>query len=204
MRNFDVPAEFVRKSARFSVARRTNFWSCPHRHRTLSWTSPIIRLSNRVKMTVLQQGSCGPCLPGIMRLFLLLFLFAASVTFADGGNNETRRLPDFDPDQVHQTTNSTSHKKAFPVLSFNYDYVRKPFEISLWILLALLMKLGEWLFDLWLIVSYCSHKLDNAKCYRRSRINIEVSIIWYRNSSKLFFSSIFCFLIVHLEVVTLN
>lgn len=36
MRNFDVPAEFVRKSARFSVARRTNFRSCPHRHRTLS------------------------------------------------------------------------------------------------------------------------------------------------------------------------
>ncbi|XP_031441986.1 Na(+)/H(+) exchanger beta-like [Clupea harengus] len=41
-------------------------------------------------------------------------------------------------------TNGTSHhtKKAFPVLSVNYDYVRMPFEISLWILLASLMKLG--------------------------------------------------------------
>uniref|UniRef100_A0A3B4AIY6 Sodium/hydrogen exchanger n=1 Tax=Periophthalmus magnuspinnatus TaxID=409849 RepID=A0A3B4AIY6_9GOBI len=41
----------------------------------------------------------------------------------------------------HQNT-STVHKKAFPVLSFNYLHVRKPFEISMWILLALLMKLG--------------------------------------------------------------
>lgn len=37
---------------------------------------------------------------------------------------------------------STTHKNAFPVLSFNYKHVRKPFEISMWILLALLMKLG--------------------------------------------------------------
>uniref|UniRef100_H2SST5 Sodium/hydrogen exchanger n=1 Tax=Takifugu rubripes TaxID=31033 RepID=H2SST5_TAKRU len=87
-------------------------------------------------------GSCGRRLSGIMRLFLLLFLFAASVTFADGGNNETRRRPDLIPDQDHQRTNSTPNKKTFPVLSVNYDYVRKPFEISLWILLALLMKLG--------------------------------------------------------------
>uniref|UniRef100_A0AAQ4R1B8 Sodium/hydrogen exchanger n=1 Tax=Gasterosteus aculeatus aculeatus TaxID=481459 RepID=A0AAQ4R1B8_GASAC len=31
---------------------------------------------------------------------------------------------------------------VFPVLALNYDHVRKPFEIALWILLALLMKLG--------------------------------------------------------------
>uniref|UniRef100_A0A3Q3L0L7 Uncharacterized protein n=1 Tax=Mastacembelus armatus TaxID=205130 RepID=A0A3Q3L0L7_9TELE len=37
---------------------------------------------------------------------------------------------------------STTHEKAFPVLSFNYSHVKQPFEISLWILLALLMKLG--------------------------------------------------------------
>lgn len=147
-------------------------------------------------MTVLQQGSCGRRLPGIMRLFLILFLFAASVTFADGGNNETWRRPDLVSDQDHQKTNSTPNKKAFPVLSVNYDYVRKPFEISLWILLALLMKLGEWLLDSWLIVSYCSQKLDNAKCYWRSSINIEVSII----SSELYFSSIFCCLIFHLRL----
>lgn len=60
------------------------------------------------------------------------------------GNNETGRTAgggstEEDP---HPQTNSTAHKKAFPVLAFNYEHVRKPFEISLWILLALLMKLG--------------------------------------------------------------
>lgn len=39
--------------------------------------------------------------------------------------------------------NHTSVKKAFPVLSFDYEHVRLPFEISLWVLLASLMKLGE-------------------------------------------------------------
>lgn len=129
----------------------------------LNLTSPIIHLSSRVKMTVLHQGNCGRRLPGFMLLFLLLFPLAAFVTFADGENNETRRRPDLVTDQdSHQQTNSTSHKKAFPVLSVNYDYVRKPFEISLWILLGLLMKLGEWHLDLWLVVSYCSHKLVNV------------------------------------------
>lgn len=143
MRYFDVPVEFVRKSARISVARRANLWSCPHHHhRMLSWTSAAVHWSNWVKMTVRQQCSCGLRLPGFMWVFLL-FIFA--VTCADGENNETQSHPDVVPGQdPHQHSNSTSLKKAFPVLSFNYDYVRKPFEISLWILLALLMKLGEW------------------------------------------------------------
>lgn len=33
-------------------------------------------------------------------------------------------------------------RRAFPVLSFDYEHVRLPFEISLWVLLASLMKLG--------------------------------------------------------------
>ncbi|KAJ7991481.1 hypothetical protein DPEC_G00284320 [Dallia pectoralis] len=39
-------------------------------------------------------------------------------------------------------TNNGTAKKAFPVIGINYEHVRKPFEVSLWILLALLMKLG--------------------------------------------------------------
>ncbi|XP_075800771.1 sodium/hydrogen exchanger 1 isoform X1 [Microtus pennsylvanicus] len=35
-----------------------------------------------------------------------------------------------------------SHRKAFPVLDIDYLHVRTPFEISLWILLACLMKIG--------------------------------------------------------------
>lgn len=34
-------------------------------------------------------------------------------------------------------------RKAFPVLGIDYTHVRIPFEISLWILLACLMKLGR-------------------------------------------------------------
>uniref|UniRef100_A0A3Q3JW42 Sodium/hydrogen exchanger n=1 Tax=Monopterus albus TaxID=43700 RepID=A0A3Q3JW42_MONAL len=62
---------------------------------------------------------------------------------AVSGNNETwgspARATQGDP---HHQNSSTTHRKAFPVLSFNYDHVKTPFEISLWILLALLMKLG--------------------------------------------------------------
>lgn len=35
-------------------------------------------------------------------------------------------------------------KKPFPVLSLEYENVRTPFEIALWVLLASLMKLGEY------------------------------------------------------------
>ncbi|XP_036411286.1 Na(+)/H(+) exchanger beta-like [Megalops cyprinoides] len=50
-----------------------------------------------------------------------------------------------DPKLPRGTANSfeTNHtKRSFPVLHFNYEHVRIPFEISLWILLASLMKLG--------------------------------------------------------------
>lgn len=39
-------------------------------------------------------------------------------------------------------SNATHQKKAFPVIDLNYEHVRSPFEISLWVLLASLMKLG--------------------------------------------------------------
>ncbi|XP_078478542.1 LOW QUALITY PROTEIN: Na(+)/H(+) exchanger beta-like [Lampetra planeri] len=60
---------------------------------------------------------------------------------AAGSSNDSCRDPVTGPDPHHHS-NSSAHKKAFPVLSVNYDHVRKPFAISLWILLALLMKLG--------------------------------------------------------------
>lgn len=46
-------------------------------------------------------------------------------------------------------TNAT--KKLFPVLSFDYDHVKKPFSIFLWVLLASLMKLGESVWDVGLM-----------------------------------------------------
>ncbi|XP_077455419.1 sodium/hydrogen exchanger 1 isoform X2 [Stigmatopora argus] len=43
-------------------------------------------------------------------------------------------------DHHHHHRNFT--KKPFPVLSFEYKHIQTPFEISLWVLLASLMKLG--------------------------------------------------------------
>nr|WRO44058.1 sodium/hydrogen exchanger beta [Rachycentron canadum] len=80
---------------------------------------------------------------GCVLLLLLLASVASESLRVVSGNNETRRnAAPVPPEDPHHRTNSTAQSKAFPVLSFNYDHVRKPFEISLWILLALLMKLG--------------------------------------------------------------
>ncbi|KAM4725192.1 sodium/hydrogen exchanger 1b isoform 2-T2 [Anableps anableps] len=93
----------------------------------------------------------GPALPrsGTTTVLLMLLILSGSSWTSDvpAGHNETGREPspaaqeDHGPDPRHGT-NSTNHRKAFPVLDLNYEDVRTPFEISLWILLALLMKLG--------------------------------------------------------------
>lgn len=77
----------------------------------------------------------------VLVAMLILSVMASSATASAvriGHGNGTSTHTD-------SKTNDTSHptKKAFPVLSVNYDYVRMPFEISLWILLASLMKLGR-------------------------------------------------------------
>lgn len=43
----------------------------------------------------------------------------------------------------HSVEHGSKHRKAFPVLGIDYPHVRTPFEISLWILLACLMKIGK-------------------------------------------------------------
>lgn len=103
--------------------------------------------SNSQKMAVLRpaRSSTGPRLTGSLCVLFLVFVSAASASRdAAAGHNATWRNPALVTEEdSHHQSNSTAHRKAFPVLSFNYDHVRKPFEISLWILLALLMKLGE-------------------------------------------------------------
>ncbi|XP_038580920.1 Na(+)/H(+) exchanger beta-like [Micropterus salmoides] len=96
-------------------------------------------------MAVLRPARRGYSLPltGLMCVLLLVFVSAASASRDVSGNNETWRNPPRAPENdSHHRNNSNAHRKAFPVLSFNYEHVKKPFEISLWILLALLMKLG--------------------------------------------------------------
>ena len=43
----------------------------------------------------------------------------------------------------HSAEGHPKPRKAFPVLGIDYSHVRIPFEISLWILLACLMKMGR-------------------------------------------------------------
>lgn len=87
------------------------------------------------------QAGKGTRVLGLTRLLVALLLVLVVCANPSQGtqDNDTRAHGD----EEHQQGNGTAHRKAFPVLSFNYEYVRKPFEISLWILLALLMKLGE-------------------------------------------------------------
>lgn len=153
-------------------------------------------------MTARQQGSCGLrlALPGLMGLFLLC-IFA--LTCADGGDNETRSHPDVVPGQdPPEHGHPASPKKAFPVLSFNYDNVRKPFEISMWILLALLMKLGEW--RVWPQHRSCSllqMLLKPEHCvFIDKKYQLHYICMWTSATDSL----TCCFLIFHLEAVTIH
>ncbi|KAK2830705.1 hypothetical protein Q5P01_018636 [Channa striata] len=85
-------------------------------------------------------GSPGPG-PGLAGFVcVLLLVFASASRDVVSGRNETPGSPG--REDPHHHSNSTVHKKAFPVLYFNYEHVKTPFEIMIWILLALLMKLG--------------------------------------------------------------
>uniref|UniRef100_A0A667X0H2 Sodium/hydrogen exchanger n=1 Tax=Myripristis murdjan TaxID=586833 RepID=A0A667X0H2_9TELE len=88
-----------------------------------------------------RSGRASFCLRVVGFVLLLVFAAAASASrdISNGTSKEPNPAREEDP---HHRSNTTHHKKAFPVLSFNYEHVRTPFEISLWILLALLMKLG--------------------------------------------------------------
>lgn len=96
-------------------------------------------------MAVLRRfGSSLAVLPWLLPLLLLLIVAVTPASRAAAAAVANDTTPGDRESSLHNPSNSsTPHKKAFPVLSFNYDDVRKPFEISLWILLALLMKLGE-------------------------------------------------------------
>uniref|UniRef100_A0A8C9T870 Sodium/hydrogen exchanger n=1 Tax=Scleropages formosus TaxID=113540 RepID=A0A8C9T870_SCLFO len=59
---------------------------------------------------------------------------------SSGGSHGLQKGCEADVTKSKHPTNRT--KKPFPVLSFDYEHVKTPFEISLWVLLASLMKLG--------------------------------------------------------------
>ncbi|XP_030637085.1 sodium/hydrogen exchanger 1 [Chanos chanos] len=80
----------------------------------------------------------------IMTLILgtILPLGASSspdVSSRNGQDNHNHSHRSQDHEGKHHDNKS---RKAFPVLEFDYQHVRIPFEIALWVLLASLMKLG--------------------------------------------------------------
>ncbi|KAL4657596.1 sodium/hydrogen exchanger 1-like [Arapaima gigas] len=89
-------------------------------------------------------GSLSPDLVGVSRrvslqrgflilcALVVLLLFEAVVPLGASSS----------PNTTSGKHGSNRTKKPFPVLSFDYSHVRMPFEISLWVLLASLMKLG--------------------------------------------------------------
>lgn len=80
--------------------------------------------------------------PGLLLLLLLAFLGGSVLPRgAASSPGVTHRSA-----SVDHTVDSRSHnvtKKSFPVLSLDYPHIQTPFEISLWVLLASLMKLGK-------------------------------------------------------------
>uniref|UniRef100_A0A8C5LKF2 Sodium/hydrogen exchanger n=1 Tax=Leptobrachium leishanense TaxID=445787 RepID=A0A8C5LKF2_9ANUR len=96
----------------------------------------------------LQHSTPSPRSP--LWLFCL-FLALTLVPCLASHSSEPKGFSPSPHDQDDQSHNqhgdraNTSHgvrHKVFPVLDLDYDHVRHPFEIALWILLACLMKLG--------------------------------------------------------------
>lgn len=78
-------------------------------------------------------------------MFLLVLGLLVGTSSPDIGTNHIKP-PDSHDQGTQNHGNTTQYKKPFPVLSLDYDHVRLPFEISLWVLLASLMKLGEYVY----------------------------------------------------------
>ncbi|KAM4567444.1 Na(+)/H(+) exchanger beta isoform 1-T1 [Fundulus diaphanus] len=81
---------------------------------------------------------------GLLLLATLVLLEGSVLPLGAASSPETGITPGAEVSHGHADKNhsETKHKKPFPVLGLNYNTVKVPFEISLWVLLASLMKLG--------------------------------------------------------------
>lgn len=81
------------------------------------------------------------------RVLLLLVLFAllggSVLPHGAASSPDITRQPKLDDKKVENIAHNETKKKSFPVLAVDYPHIQAPFEISLWVLLASLMKLGE-------------------------------------------------------------
>lgn len=74
---------------------------------------------------------------------VLVLLEGSVLPLGAASSPDTSHQPNLDNDKVADAGYNFT-KKAFPVLSLDYKHIQTPFEISLWVLLASLMKLGEY------------------------------------------------------------
>ncbi|XP_068425262.1 sodium/hydrogen exchanger 1 isoform X2 [Clinocottus analis] len=89
------------------------------------------------------RAGTGKSLPerGLLLLVVLVLLEGSVLPLGAASSPDTSQQEEVDSHSVtHQRENYT--KKAFPVLGIDYHHIHIPFEISLWVLLASLMKLG--------------------------------------------------------------
>ncbi|XP_041844319.1 sodium/hydrogen exchanger 1 isoform X2 [Melanotaenia boesemani] len=85
----------------------------------------------------------GRSLPelGLLLLTVFVLLEGSVLSLGAASSPDTSHHEKLDNKHVEEKHNKNT-TKAFPVLSFEYENIRTPFEISLWVLLASLMKLG--------------------------------------------------------------
>lgn len=82
--------------------------------------------------------------PGLLLLLLLAFLGGSVLPHgAASSPQNTPQSASVEHAAEGSGHNVTNTKKPFPVLDLDYPHIQTPFEISLWVLLASLMKLGE-------------------------------------------------------------
>ncbi|XP_042279238.1 Na(+)/H(+) exchanger beta isoform X1 [Thunnus maccoyii] len=85
----------------------------------------------------------GKTLPerGLLLLMVLVFLEGSLLPLGAASSPDVSHQENLN--EHKSTVEKHNHsKKAFPVLSLDYHHIQTPFEISLWVLLASLMKLG--------------------------------------------------------------
>uniref|UniRef100_A0A668A0L0 Sodium/hydrogen exchanger n=1 Tax=Myripristis murdjan TaxID=586833 RepID=A0A668A0L0_9TELE len=90
-----------------------------------------------------RPASFGSSLPerALLLVLVLVFLQGSVLPLGAASSPDVSHQDKTDNHKVEAQGHNYT-KKAFPVLSIDYHYIQTPFEISLWVLLASLMKLG--------------------------------------------------------------
>ncbi|XP_037640929.1 Na(+)/H(+) exchanger beta isoform X1 [Sebastes umbrosus] len=91
-----------------------------------------------------RTGSSVSSIPerGLLLLLVLVLLEGSVFPLGASSSPDTSQPEDTDNHKISMNEKHNITKKAFPVLDLDYHHIHVPFEVSLWVLLASLMKLG--------------------------------------------------------------